>query len=640
MDSSSEEVGASLAESGQQIGGSETTGLSHLDTGFLEFQNLEVDAGEILEPLTNLDFADLLGLPDDNAGYSPSVCTDFSWFLPETSVGNNLGVASKGLQPGNIDAISLEDPFSRERQTPLGTGLLGQFLDLNQSVMDMMGKEFKRTLPAPVAQESGSASSREVERRVFPRPFQEVKGFMQHVRDIPGCSWQEELGAMLETSVRSWVALTDTWLPESSTLIAVSHNCKTFKEKARILVDVFYNKSPQALMKRVNRCQRLCTALQVDGIRFPCGEEQVYNFLKQETVRGAPSSTLKSFFEALVFVRNVFSVDALQALTGSRRCTSAAFTRSLNCPKQAEHFTVKQLQVFHAVLRESEEIWNRVMAGMVLFVSMQELGGLTLSTLKPCLKIGILMVAFKFLEAKNAVSEMARAYHFETSILPMASPAFGITDDNWGLQWTHVQRVLKIDDLTRYPLMPATDSMLEPTWRPSTTREAKMWMHELLDDTLNRAPKDTSHFCKCTCFSNLAKRGGSFEDRLILGYHANPIKMALVYSRARAAQLLALLAHVLNETQRGVFDPDCTRSGRLKTAAAPFDQVEAFAVNSNVRLTLSELNAGQQVESCSEGSWQKVVENQTKPGAEILSKDMSPHMQVTRRTVKAMPLHR
>ena len=54
---------------------------------------------------------------------------------------------------------------------------------------------------------------------------------------------------------------------------------------------------------------------------------------------------------------------------------------------------------------------------------------------------------------------------------------------------THVQRVLKIDDLTRYPLMPATDSMLEPTWRPSTTREAKMWMHELLDDTLNRAPK-------------------------------------------------------------------------------------------------------------------------------------------------------
>jgi hypothetical protein len=45
MDSSTEEVGASLAESGQQIGGPETIGLSHLDTGFLDLQNVEVDAG-------------------------------------------------------------------------------------------------------------------------------------------------------------------------------------------------------------------------------------------------------------------------------------------------------------------------------------------------------------------------------------------------------------------------------------------------------------------------------------------------------------------------------------------------------------------------------------------------------------------
>ena len=85
-------------------------------------------------------------------------------------------------------------------------------------------------------------------------------------------------------------------------------------------------------MKRVNSLQRLCNALQEDGIRFPCSEEQFYNFLKQETGRGAPSSRLKSFFEALVFVRYVLGVDVLQALTESRRCTGAAFTRSLNCP--------------------------------------------------------------------------------------------------------------------------------------------------------------------------------------------------------------------------------------------------------------------------------------------------------------------
>ena len=57
----------------------------HLDqaiwkTGFLELQNnsAEVGTGEILEPQTVLDSTDLFGLPDDDAGYSPSVCTGSS----------------------------------------------------------------------------------------------------------------------------------------------------------------------------------------------------------------------------------------------------------------------------------------------------------------------------------------------------------------------------------------------------------------------------------------------------------------------------------------------------------------------------------------------------------------------------------
>ena len=99
-------------------------------------------------------------------------------------------------------------------------------------------------------------------------------------------------------------------------------------------------------MKRENSLQKLYTALREDDIRFPCGEEPFYNFLQQETTKGAPSSRLKSFFEALAFVRYVLGVEALQDLTESRRCTGAAFTRSLKCPTQAEPFTVKQLQNF------------------------------------------------------------------------------------------------------------------------------------------------------------------------------------------------------------------------------------------------------------------------------------------------------
>ena len=153
---------------------------------------------------------------------------------------------------------------------------------------------------APIWQGSESAPSAEVDRRVFPKPFQEVKGSLQHVRDVPERSWREEREAVWETTVRRWVVLIDDWLPDCSALVTALHNCSTFKEKAQILVDVFYNKAPQTLTKRVNSLQRLCNALKEDKACFPCSEAQFCHFLKQESARGAPASRLKSMFEALV----------------------------------------------------------------------------------------------------------------------------------------------------------------------------------------------------------------------------------------------------------------------------------------------------------------------------------------------------
>ena len=155
--------------------------------------------------------------------------------------------------------------------------------------------------------------------------------------------------------------------------------------------------------------------------------------------------------------------------------------------------------------------------------------------------------------------------------------------------------------------MPAPDSMLEPTRRPLSTQEAKLWMHELLGNLVSKASKITSHSCKCTCLFFLAKRGASFEDRLVLGYHANSMKMTLVYSRDSAARPLALLAHVLNKIKQGTFDPDCTRSGRLKANAIPLDQVEAFSFNPSGQQFHSVGASAQNVENMSEGSWQKVT---------------------------------
>ena len=88
--------------------------------------------------------------------------------------------------------------------------------------------------------------------------------------------------------------------------------------------------------------------------------------------------------------------------------------------------------------------------------------------------------------------------------------------------------MLNIDDLGQYPLMLAPDSSLKPTRRPVSTGEAKQWIAYLLGaENMKTDAKLTSHSCKCTCLSFVAKRGASFEDRLVLGYHANKLRTAL-----------------------------------------------------------------------------------------------------------------
>ena len=145
------------------------------------------------------------------------------------------------------------------------------------------------------------------------------------------------------------------------------HSKRTFTEKAQILVDVFYNKAPQTLIKRANSLNSLCGALRAVGSSFPCTEEEFYNFLKTEPNKQASPSRLKAFFEAVVFARHVLGLEELQQVVVSRRCLGAASQKLKTCPRQADPFTVLQLKRLHEILRDSDELWDKAMAGMLLF---------------------------------------------------------------------------------------------------------------------------------------------------------------------------------------------------------------------------------------------------------------------------------
>jgi hypothetical protein len=295
--------------------------------------------------------------------------------------------------------------------------------------------------------------------------------------------------------------------------------------------------------------------------------------LKTEPNKQAPPSRLKAYFEAVVFARHILGLEELQQVVVSRRCLGAASQKLQSCPRQADPFTVLQLKRLHEVLRDSDEVWDKAMAGMLLFCiygRSRWADAQHAAEMVPDLDNS---GELQSLELKTSVHKTARAFHLRHMFLPISAPAQGVTMDNWAMQWIRVRDMLQISDLSRFPLMPAPDRNLEPTRRPVSTQEAKLWLRHLLGDTALKEAKLTSHSCKCTCLSFLAKRGASIEDRLTLGYHSNKMRMALVYSRDAVARPLAVLSHVLKEIREGIFEPDNTRSGRLKPGAEPLDKV-------------------------------------------------------------------
>ena len=410
---------------------------------------------------------------------------------------------------------------------------------------------------------------------------------------------------MWEIAIRRWVAVLDTCEAGGTLLLHSLQSKTTFTTKAQILVDVFFNKAPQTLITRVNSLSKLCDKLAVKGLSFPCREDDFYQFLKSESQQGAPSWRLKACFEAVVFARHVLGMDALQSLVSSRRCLGAASQQGPACPRQASPFTVVQIKRLHDVLREGPEIWDRAMAGMLLFCKYGRARWSDAQHAEELLPDSNEQGEILHLEVRTAVHKTARAFHLRHMFLPLSAPATGVTNDAWGAQWLEVRKILCIENMGKFPLMPAPNISLEATRRPVSTHEAKLWIGHLLCLEDAGKAKLTSHSCKCTCLSFLAKRGASIEDRLVLGYHSNKMRMALTYSRDSIARPLALLSHVLMEIRTGVFEPDNSRSGRLNPGAVSLDKTDFFATGPETRAEQSDTLQPSEgnVESSEFGSW-------------------------------------
>ena len=250
-------------------------------------------------------------------------------------------------------------------------------------------------------------------------------------------------------------------------------------------------------------------------------------------------------------------------------------------PESYQNDPTTELETLHHILFNDEELWNRVFCGMLLFCAYARSRWSDAQHGEMLIEDVDSSGACAYLEVATGVHKTAKALQLKHQYLPLVAPCVGVVKDNWGEEWCNCRKQLGIHDLTVYPLMPAPDASQMPTVRPLSSTEAGSWMRDLLKvDSSNKQVKVTSHSLKATCLSYAAKRGCSFEDRLSLGYHTHSLKMALCYSRDGAARPLRVLEQILREVREKVFNPDDTRSGRLRVVQSlGSDMLQAASEN-------------------------------------------------------------
>ena len=418
---------------------------------------------------------------------------------------------------------------------------------------------------------------------VEPQPAKKAKtvppvSWHHVVKSSADVSWQDKREADFQVSLRRWLDLL-IGLPSSTTVVWQLEQCSSTTGQLRMLRDILGKKSPATMRKRVNSFLRFVHFLETNAIIFPGSESDFYNFLDGERLAGAPASRSQSVIQALLFAQHVIGIQQLEPLTSSRRCLGISNFHAGGPKRQADPFRLKDLLAFHAVLMDSgQDLWNRLMAGMILLAVYSRSRWSDLQQAESCLLDADDSGVLSYIELRISDHKTKFAAAFKNCFLHACAPALGVTNDPWIEEWVSVRKAIGIDFEKGHPTMPAPQADGKPGTRPLSSEEMKHWTHLLLNDMqIDFSDRRiTSHSCKCTLLSWASKRGLPWEDRMILGGHTMAFKSALVYSRDSLGRPLRMLERLLMEVRCQAFVPDASRSGRFPGRRVGFDDFSGF----------------------------------------------------------------
>ena len=413
------------------------------------------------------------------------------------------------------------------------------------------------TLPQGPATFDGTAESSKKKPRV-------QKSFDQVVKFKPDMSWKEQTDAALQSSIKLWYQLIGRWRCECALYIEL-HVFRWESDALTMLLDIFASRSSYTLRKRALALMHICDYLDANYKEaFPIRESDMYTFLCTERESGAPASRLKGYMQAVTFCRFVLDVSNLESVINSARCKGTTKPRSVVEKNQASRLKVEEVRLFHATLEGDGEIWHKMFCGAALFCLYARSRWGDLMRAEKILVDRDSMGVACYLEARVGSHKTMQAQQHRHQFLPMVATSKGLVESNWIEVWLEIRKMLSLD-FSIHGVMPAPLPDGQPSSRPSDSQEAAGWLRLILfgEGAPVEGRKVASHSLKTTTLSFAAKRGLDINLRMQLGYHTQPYRMGLTYSRDGAAASLAALEQLLCEIKLGLFLPDETRIGRI-----------------------------------------------------------------------------
>ena len=437
-----------------------------------------------------------------------------------------------------------------------------------KSLVETRTTSFKRPLSPPVFHDSSPVEQSESSKRQKPQSSV-ATSWQQIVKSSIEESWTEMRDAQFQTALRRWLDVI-LQLPDTCLVVLQLKQLKDVSSQLRMMRDLFVKKAPQTLLQRCHSFLRFVQYLKDAGESFPGTESGLYAFLCDLRASGAPTSNMQSIMQSLNFAQHVIGLPELMPLILSKRCLGSVGKRNEGPKRQASPFKLVEILSLHEVLNDSsEDLWTRVFVGTVLmaiysrsrWTDMQHAESLDLDV--------DMFGDAAFAELKITNHKCQESTAFRNIFLCAVAPGLGVSEKPWIAEWVNVRNLLGINFSAGHPTLPAPDSEGSPTRRPLSTDEMKRWVRLVLESK-GHSIEDrrlTSHSCKCTVLSWLAKHGDDWTDRMALGGHVSFMKSTVIYSRDVMARPLRVLEALLLDIRLRCFLPDETRSGRFRRAS-------------------------------------------------------------------------